>query len=119
MEVEGKKESLCGGLAFARSAADIDATFVDEKADKAVHRGIMSAADQRRHLSLLRDKSAQDQPMQMMRKRGCREAKFFLQLAERQTVVAGADEGAIDLEPGRIAERFELFCRLFDLHGNS
>jgi hypothetical protein len=108
-----QKESLCGGLALASRAGGIDATLIDQKADEAVHRGIVGAADQRRHPALLRDESGQDQPMQMMRKRGGREAEFFLQAADRQAVVAGANERAIDLEPGRIAERFELLCRLF------
>ena len=54
----------------------------------------------------------------MMGERRGRDAEFFLQTADRQSVVAGAHERAIDLEPGRIAERFELFCRFFEFHGN-
>jgi hypothetical protein len=56
--------------------------------------------------------------MQVVGKRRSGNPELILQTADRQTVVAGADERAIDLEPGRIAERFELLCRLFDFHGN-
>ena len=56
--------------------------------------------------------------MQMMGERRGRKPKLLLQAADGKARIAGAHEGSIDLEPRRIAEGFELFCCLFDFHGN-
>jgi hypothetical protein len=57
--------------------------------------------------------------VKMMGERRSRDAEFFLQAADRQAVVAGANERAIDLKPGRITESLKLFCCFFEFHGNS
>ena len=79
----------------------IDAALVDQKADQAVHRGIVGAAKERRRLTLLRDQTREDQPMKMVGKRRSRDPELFLQAAHRQPFVTCPDEGAIHLEPRR------------------
>jgi hypothetical protein len=101
-----QKEGLCGGVALRGNALCVDAAFVDQEPDQAIHRRIIGAADQRRHLTFLADQTRQDQAVQMMGERRSRDAQFFLQAADRQAVIAGANECAIDLEPGRIAASF-------------
>ena len=56
--------------------------------------------------------------MQMVGERRGREPELLLQPADREPGVARSHEGSIDLEPGRIAEGFELLGCLFDFHGN-
>lgn len=112
------EKSLCSGVALHGGAFCVDAAFGDQEFDQAVHRRIIGAADQCRHLTFLADQARQDQAMQMMGERRSRDVEFFLQVADRQPVIAGPHERAIDLEPGRIAERFELFRCFFDFHGN-
>ena len=104
---------------LVRGASGVDATFIDQEPDQAVHRGIVGAANQRRRLTLLSDQARQDQPVQVVRERRGGDPKLFLQSADRQPVVARPNERAIDLKARRVAERFELFCGFFDFHGNS
>jgi hypothetical protein len=61
---------MCG------AAGRIGATLVNQKADQTIHRRIIRAADQCRHLSLLRDEAGQDKPVQMMGERGCGERQL-------------------------------------------
>ena len=43
----------------------------------------------------------------------------LLDAADGQTLVAGAHQDPVELQAGRIAERFELGCCFFEFHGNS
>jgi hypothetical protein len=51
-----------------------------------------------------------------MRERGGRDAEPRLQLAHSLPKLAGANKGAVDLEPGRIAEGFQPGCCFVYLH---
>ena len=106
------------GLTLPRSASGVLATFIDQKPNKAVHCGIVGAADERRRLALLRDQARQNQPMQVVRKRRGGDPQFLLQMTNRQAVVARPNERSIDLEARRVAERFKLLRGFFDFHGN-
>lgn len=57
--------------------------------------------------------------MQVMRERGGCDAYPLLQTANRQASIACADKGTINPKAGRVPQGFELFCRLFDVHGNT
>jgi len=53
-----------------------------------------------------------------MRERRARNAEAFLDLPDGQARLSGPYQGAVDLEPGGVPERFELLGCLFDVHGN-
>ena len=107
-----------GGFALPRSASGVLATFVDQKPNKAVHRGIVGATDERRRLTLLRDQTSQNQPMQVVRERRGGDPQSHLEMTNRQATIARPNERAIELEAGRVTERFELLRCFFDFHGN-
>ena len=91
--------ALRGDLAFRGGALGVDAAFVDQEPNQAIHRGIVRAADQRGRLTFLRNEARQDEPMQMMGKGRGGDFEFFLQSAYRQPRIAGPNQRAIDLEP--------------------
>src|SRR5690606_30467431 len=107
------------GLILACGTGRIDTAFIHEEADKAVHRRIVRAADQGRYLPLLRYETCQDQPVEMMGKRRGRDPELLLNATDRQSAIARANQGAINLKPRRFAEGFELLCCLFDVHRNT
>ena len=106
------------GLTLTRGASGVDAAFIDQKPNEAVHCGIVGAANERRRLTLLSDQARQDQPMQVVRKRRGGDPQFLLQMPDRQPIIARPNERSIDLKARGVAERFELFCGFFDFHGN-
>ena len=78
-----------GGFALTIGASGLDATLVNQKPDQAIHRVTVSAADECRYLTLLRDQISQDQSMQMMGECRTSTAELFLQTADRETSVKG------------------------------
>jgi len=89
IEIGVKKESPSGGgFVLPRSAFRILATFVDQKPNKAVHRGIVGPADERCCLTLLRDQASQYQPMQVVRECRRSDPEFLLEMTHRQATIA-------------------------------
>ena len=43
--------------------------------------------------------------------------ELLLHAADRQSLVARTHEDAVDVQARRVAERFELRCCLFEVHG--
>ena len=48
-----------------------------------------------------------------------RDLEALLHPADRQARISRPHQRAVDLEPRRVAERFELLGCLFDVHGNT
>ncbi len=101
-------------LVLPRGASDVPTTFIDQKPNKTVHRGVVGPADESRRLTLLSHQPRQDQPMQVVRERRGGDLEFVLQATNRQSIVAGPNQRFIELEARRAAERLELLCCFFD-----
>lgn len=109
---------FCSSRGRLRRAAGIGAAFVSEETDQRIHGRIMRAADQRCSLPLLGNEVGINEPAQMMRQRRGSHAHAILHRANRQALVPGAHQEAIDAQPGRVAQRFELSRCVFEFHGN-
>ena len=99
------------------------ATFVNiafTSIDQSIERGDaeIGAADECRALPFLRDEAGINQLADVVRERRGGHAELVLHRADREALEPGAHQQAIDLQPDRAAERFELCGYYFDLHGN-
>lgn len=102
-----------------RRTASVGTAFVGEVADQSLHRWILGAADERGRLPLLAHQPRFDQPLAVMRQGGRRDPEPILNAANGQSLVACTHKDPIDVQARRVAERFELRCCLFELHGKS
>ena len=73
-------------------------------------------ADQGRALASLGDQSDPDQGLEMMRERRRRDVEPFLKATDRRAFPTGAHQGAVDLQPGRVAQRLEARSGIVELH---
>src|SRR5690606_21926970 len=112
----GAAGSVLRGL---RRVAAVRAAFVGEEPDQRLHGGIVRAADQRGRLPLLGDEARVDKALQVVRQcRSC-DAELVLHAADRKAFRAGADEDAVEMEPGRVADGLQPGGCYFEFHGNS
>ena len=65
-------------------------------------------ADQRGGLADLRHQAYRHQRLDVMGEGGGRDLQFLLQAPNRQPGSAGADQHAVDFEPGWITQGFEM-----------
>src|SRR5882757_3078231 len=111
---DGKK--LCrrlGLLAFD----GIGAAFGNQKIHQSLHDFVIGVADQRGCLAHLRDEAHHHQRLDVMGEGGGRDLQLVLQPADRHAGLAGANQRAIDLEPGRVAQGFEVCGGVVEFHG--
>src|SRR5579863_6900841 len=110
-------QNLRGGLCFLRGdLAGVGAAFGDQKVDEIPHGRIVGMADQGSRFAHLCDKADGDQCFDVMRKRGGRDLEPVLQFADRHPGLARADQRAVDLEPCRIAQGFEVGRGVVEFH---
>ena len=76
----------------------------------------MGVADQGRTLARLGDQPDGDQRLEMVRQGRGRDIELFLQPADRHALFAGPHQGAVDLEPGRVAQGFQAGGGIVELH---
>src|SRR3984957_15496729 len=91
----------------SRRAGSVRAAFLDQVIDQAAHQCVVGVAHQGRPLARLSDEADGDQRLEVMRQRRGRDVDLGLQPADRQSLLPYPHEEPVDLQAGRVAQRFE------------
>jgi hypothetical protein len=100
------------------AASRIQAAFVHQIANQGSHRRIVRPADECRRLTLLGDQAGLPKMPNMMRKSRSGDAHLCLESSARQSVVPGADQRPVNLQPDGAAKGFKLASSYFEFHRN-
>jgi hypothetical protein len=111
-------KNLCCTHSRLAPAFLIGAALISEEAEKILHDGVIGPAHEGGGLPLLCHQTGHDKPVEVVRERGRGNPESLLDLAHGQTCSSCANQCSVEIEPGRIPERFELLGGLFEFHGN-
>jgi hypothetical protein len=92
------------------------AAFRNQELHQSPHHVVIGMANQRGRLPHLIDQADHHQRLDMMGEGGGRDFQFVLQPADRQPGVAGANQRAVDFQPGRIAQSFQVCGGVIEFH---
>jgi hypothetical protein len=108
-----KKTSL---RRVAICASFFNAAFFSQIRDKAIHHRIVGPANECRRLPFLRDKSDQDELLQMMGQRRRRSAQARLKLSDGYSPLPDFHEKAINGKARRVTQRLEPRSCVIEFH---
>jgi hypothetical protein len=112
------KKILGGARSRLAPAFFVRAALVGKEAEEIAHNRIIGPAHEGGGLPLLRHEAGHDEPVEVVRERRCRDREALLDLPDRQAHSSCANQCSVEVEAGRIPERFELLGGLFEFHGN-
>jgi hypothetical protein len=99
-------------VAFRSSGA----AFRNQELQQSPHHVVIGMANQRGRVPHLTNQPDHHQRLDMMGQGGRRNLELLLQAADRHSGIAGAHQSPIDLQPGWVAQRFEMCGGVVEFH---